>query len=420
VRVIATIPCALLLAATLAAQDSSAGTGGTGSDGTPSVPVPSPSPIASRAPPGTGTGAGSAEGDPAKEPSKFFSSEDGWFDVSGFLDEKFGFLPVVIPITEPAIGYGAAGALAFLDAPLGSAKEGLSRPDLTAVGGLATENGTWGGFAGDLRYWDDDRVQTLVGVVHAAVELEFYGIGPDDSLGRNPLDYELEPTGGLLQAKVRLGDSRVSAGASYVYATTDVTFEAPAGTPELPDFESNSDVGGLTPSLTYDTRDTIFTPRRGSYVEGSVAFYSEAFGGDDEFQQAKLVAMHYAPLGERWTLGLRADLAASFGTQPFYMRPFITMRGIPIFRYQGEELAQAEAEVRWQFWKRVSLVGFGGIGSVWNDFERLEDGKNAAAAGLGLRYEIAREYGIHVGLDVAVGPEEAAIYVTFGSAWTRP
>jgi hypothetical protein len=38
---------------------------------------------------------------PAPAPSKFFSPDDGWLDVSGFLDEKYGFLPVVIPITEP-------------------------------------------------------------------------------------------------------------------------------------------------------------------------------------------------------------------------------------------------------------------------------------------------------------------------------
>jgi hypothetical protein len=39
-------------------------------------------------------------------PSKFRSAEDGWFDVSGFLDEAYGFLPIVIPITEPAVGTG--------------------------------------------------------------------------------------------------------------------------------------------------------------------------------------------------------------------------------------------------------------------------------------------------------------------------
>ena len=65
--------------------------------------------------------------DTTPAPSKFFSADDGWFDVSGFLDEKYGFLPVVIPITEPAVGYGATAALAFLSQPLGQAR-GRFRP----------------------------------------------------------------------------------------------------------------------------------------------------------------------------------------------------------------------------------------------------------------------------------------------------
>ena len=40
--------------------------------------------------------------------------------------------------------------------------------------------------------------------------------------------------------------------------------------------------------------------------------------------------------------------------------------------------------------------------------------------GTGLRYEIARDYGLHLGLDLAFGPHGAAIYVQVGSAWARP
>jgi hypothetical protein len=39
---------------------------------------------------------------------------------------------------------------------------------------------------------------------------------------------------------------------------------------------------------------------------------------------------------------------------------------------------------------------------------------------VGLRYEIARKYGIHLGLDVAFGPDNTAVYVQVGSAWARP
>ena len=44
------------------------------------------------------------EKDEEPDDPRFWSKEDGWFDVSGFLDEKYGFLPIVLPITEPAVG----------------------------------------------------------------------------------------------------------------------------------------------------------------------------------------------------------------------------------------------------------------------------------------------------------------------------
>ena len=89
-------------------------------------------------------------------------------------------------------------------------------------------------------------------------------------------------------------------------------------------------------------------------------------------------------------------------------------------RYQGEEAAQIEAELRWQFWKRFSLVGFVGGGAVWNDFDRFENTQTVLTGGTGFRYEIARKYGIHMGVDVAFGPENTAVYIQVGSAWARP
>lgn len=366
----------------------------------------------------SGAGANSAE--TTNAPSKFRSPDDGGFDMSGFLDDKYGFLPVALPITEPAVGYGVAGGLAFISKPLGEAQAGYGRPNVTMVGGLGTENGSWGAVIGDLRYWLDERVQTLAGLVYASVNLDFYGIGEDSLLANNPLRYNLEPKGGLVQGKYRLGNSRSWAGLSYAYATTDVAFEAPASTPGLPDYKSKSNVGGATPSFNYDTRDNLFTPTRGSYVEVSAGLFSEALGGDDEFQRARLIAMQYVPLSSKLYLGLRGEVAASFGDTPFYLKPFINLRGVPIMRYQGEEMAQIEAELRWQCWKRFSLVGFVGGGTVWNDFERLENSQSIPTGGVGFRYELARRYGLHAGLDVAFSEDNSAVYIQIGSAWARP
>jgi hemolysin activation/secretion protein len=110
----------------------------------------------------------------------------------------------------------------------------------------------------------------------------------------------------------------------------------------------------------------------------------------------------------------------SFGDVPFYLRPYIALRGVPVMRYQGEHAVQAEAELRWQFWQRFSLVAFAGAGAAWNDFGRMDNKQTVTAGGLGFRYEIARKYGLHMGLDVARGPEDTAVYVQVGSAWMRP
>ena len=61
-------------------------------------------------------------------PSKLRSAEDGWLDISGFVDQSYGFVPLVIPITEPAVGYGGMGGLAFVDKPVGEAQAGFGRP----------------------------------------------------------------------------------------------------------------------------------------------------------------------------------------------------------------------------------------------------------------------------------------------------
>ena len=97
--------------------------------------------------------------------------------MSGFLDTAAGFIPVVSPITEPAVGYGASGGLLFVQRQEQAESAGSRRPNLTFVGGLGTENGTWGTLGQDVRYWLDDRLKTTVVLWVAHVELEHYGVG---------------------------------------------------------------------------------------------------------------------------------------------------------------------------------------------------------------------------------------------------
>ena len=95
--------------------------------------------------------------------ARFLEPEDGQLDLSYFLENARGFLPIPIVITEPAIGYGGGLAGMFVRPRKEAGSEGWSRPNLSAVGGFATENGTKGAFAADASRWLEGRLRTTVG-----------------------------------------------------------------------------------------------------------------------------------------------------------------------------------------------------------------------------------------------------------------
>jgi outer membrane protein assembly factor BamA len=290
---------------------------------------------------------------------------------------------------------------------------------MAAIGGAATGNGTWGLFGGYSAWWLDNRLQTKIGGGYGLVNLDYHGLG-DNSLSDHPVGYTLKPLGGLVEARYRLGQSPWLAGLGYTFAETRVSFDngvLPPGI-NLPSLDSH--VGGFKPVVAFDTRNNIFTPTQGIYAEITGGLYSQAFAGDNDFQTISPVFIYYLPLAPKWTLGVNATAGFSFGDAPFYMRPSISLRGAPAREYQAENISQIEAELRWQFWKRFSLVGFAGTGVAWNNFEHFDSKRELVTGGTGFRYELARKYGLHMGADVAFGPDGAAVYIQFGSAWFRP
>ena len=327
--------------------------------------------------------------------------DDGWFDLSRVLEHPAGFLPLVVPITEPALGYGAVVAAAFLDPREEAGSEGL--------------------FAANSSLWDDGDLQTLVGVGTLGLDLHLYGIGDDPALSDDPLEYALDVDGAVAEVRRRLGGSSFWGGLRFAYARAVVDFEDAAdGIEGVGPEDDDVRLSGPSLTLRYDSLDNLFTPTRGTLSDTSVSVFDDAFGGSQDFQLFQEVLIHHRPLSERFFLGGRAQLNASFGDTPFYARPYIQLRGVPALRYQGEQAFSIELELRWQFHPRVGLVGFGGTGWAWTDVEEFEREQSASAGGVGLRYLVARRFGLHAGIDVAVGPEDGAVYVQFGNAWLRP
>ena len=179
-------------------------------------------------------------------------------------------------------------------------------------------------------------------------------------------------------------------------------------------------IGGPSLFLTYDSRDNILTPTKGLFTESTYSYFDPIFGGTMNYRRFDQIAIGYVPLVPRLSLGVYSNASFTWGIPVFYARPYVTLRGVPAMRYQRENLAESELELRWQFWKRCSVVGFGGPAIVWNSSGPSSRALGVGAGGAGIRYLLARKFGLHYGVDVARGPEDWAIYFQFGSAWLRP
>ncbi len=355
----------------------------------------------------------------------FIDQQDGHLDISNWMIERQGFLPVPIVITEPAVGYGGGVALLFVRNSLGESAERaketghMTPPDIFVVGGAATENGTKAAFAGGMMTFLDDTWRWRGGVGRADVNLAFYGIGGGGlGGGANSINYSLDGWMSLQQVLRRIGESDNWLGARWIFldlnSKLDLSQDPRSG---LSPDQTTRRSSGLGLTLEHDSRDNIFTPSKGWTGAIDATFYDPDWGSNTRFQSYRAHVFAYFPLAKEWVLAGRLDGRSVSGRVPFYMLPFIDMRGIPAARYQDDHTAVVETEVRWSFTPRWAAVGFIGAGRAWGQSTGFSDATTAVSRGVGFRYLIARRLGLWLGMDYAKGPESGTWYIQVGNAW---
>ena len=355
----------------------------------------------------------------------FFSKEDGKFDISGFLSHRYGFIPMPIIITEPAVGYGGGVNLMFLHDSLGSALERKSPPSITGAVFAGTENGTLAGGAYHLGFWRHDTIRTTSAAGAVNVNVDFY-------LRNKAVDINLKAWFLYQELMFRIADSNFFMGANYIYGDIDSNRNN-RRFPVLDNFyDLRYEMGALGTFVQYDTRDSIFTPSRGVFAKATVRRFDSFLGGNQDFWRYGGKLFWYVPAGSRLNLGLRLEGEGVSGDRvPFFSNPYIMLRGIPSMRYQGQNMLLGELELRWEIITRWQLVLFLGAGKVFGDEYRFERGKGVVkyseslsdaelhpAGGGGFRYELARKYGLWAGFDFATSDAQSfSFYITVGSAW---
>ncbi len=366
----------------------------------------------------------------------FRDSLDHKFDMSEFLIDANGFIPVMTIISEPALGgFGLGAAPIFLrkrPPVIRETKKGKRlvlpiAPDVTAVGGFWTLNNSWGVIAGRMGSFAKGRFQYRGGGGYININMAFYRditIGDSDPVNTE-FDFNIKSVPVYAALMTRLGYSKWQSGLEYLFLYSNLKYTGDPLPYPLPDeFASQIDTDRIISLLgmivEYDGRDNTFTPDRGIKFHLDGGMSKTWIGSDFDYWRLNYYAYMYQPFRFNIIGGLRIDGQQGFGDTPFYMLPHIDLRGVPAGKYQGNADILVEGEIRWDVVPRWSVVGFGGTGKAfdkWSEFGKADWVYNY---GTGFRYLIARKFKLRVGLDIAGGPKGSwGYYVTFGSNWLK-
>lgn len=372
----------------------------------------------------------------------FIDPMDGMLDASRYLSENaYGFLPVPIIITDPAVDGGLGMLGVFFheteedkDQRLNAMKSSeqaaayLLPPSVSVLGGAYTGNDSWFAGAGHMAFWDRGNTRYSVGAGYGDVNLDFYGFGEFEL--PFPIELNTQASGLFQSLRLRVGDSPLFVGALQraVSAKLEPSKLDAVDASQLPPEDREKIKNALSVDMTtsglglvaeYDTRDNVFSPKVGYLYSAKWVHFNEHIGSDVDYNLTIFEGLNYWRLKDDLRLGLKLyseNVDASDPLPPF-ATPSLVSRGIPAGRYQGNHVQQSEVEVQYEIDFRWEVLGFVGAGRIANELDEIGSASSRINKGAGFRYHVARRYGFFMGLDLARGPEDTVWYIQAGSAW---
>lgn len=288
---------------------------------------------------------------------------------------------------------------------------------------LGTENGSFVAGIGPKLYLREDTWRVSGSAGYGNVKEKFYGIGATD-----PDEY-VDMTSEMLAAKA---DAlyrtwpNLFVGPSVQYRQVRFRGDDAAADQELEAAGLNHDYEhNIAPGIAaqYDTRDDQVAPGRGVFIDANLRHSSEALGSSSTYERLGAAFCQYQTLWNdpRHVLAWQVAVETGFGDVPFDEYPDAggqkALRGYVKGAFTDKNLATAQAEYRWNAWKKVGLVAFGGTGKVFPAWDEFGDMQWLPAGGVGVRYLVIPERRMNARLDFAWGELGPNFYFSVGEAF---
>jgi len=316
---------------------------------------------------------------------------------------KKKILPMALPVTDPAIGYGLIGGLVYFFPK----DQKTNKSDIAGIAGGITSNGTWFGGAGYAGYWKQDRLRYTGFIGYGEINLDYYGFGGE------PIEFSQQAFVFLQQLMFRISDSDYFIGGNLRFSKIQIPIEIE----DIVDDELDIWNNGFTIISEYDNLNNSFSPTAGKKLHLSYNQNLEILGSQSNWGRLFFYSHFYFPVNEKWVPALRIESNLATGKPPFYAYPYVKLRGIPALRYQAEFTILAETQQLYNIRPRWGVVGFAGIGAAISSVDETITNQFVWNVGGGARYLLLKDLGIKAGMDIARGPEDWAFYISLGSAW---
>ncbi|MBJ2127296.1 BamA/TamA family outer membrane protein [Flavobacterium sp. IB48] len=205
------------------------------------------------------------------------------------------------------------------------------------------------------------------------------------------------------------------AGLGYTYAHYDTNYED--------DVEPSSvtHTNGLQVIMFYDTRDAVYYPTKGNKIKLRWLSYPTWFGNDVSANKIFSEYNSYFPIRHGTdVLAFRFSGKFGLGNIAFEQQVVIgskDIRGYSEGKYRGDGLIDLQGEYRYNFNKKMGLVGFAGVATIYGSDTNDFNWKLYPGGGVGYRYKAFKNEKFNVGLDGAVGKGDWGLYFRIGEAF---
>jgi len=270
-----------------------------------------------------------------------------------------------------------------------------------------TQNKSFFGAAFSKLYFKEDTWRTTIAFGDGNINFQYFETSNEEGDGEF-VDYS-NVNRFLFLKGLRKIKGHLFGGLFFKLQHSETTFH------NNPDSVQEVNANGIGVNFLYDTRKNIYYPTKG--IQASVSFLAnpESLGSDSVFNSIRAFVNWYHSLSANSILAARVSIFSGIGNVPFTGQHAIgnkDIRGYTNGRYRGNQAYAAQAEYRWNFYKKWGAVGFFGLAFTEAPYSGILPG-----GGVGLRFKAIPSRNINVGVDGALGKGDKGIYFRINEAF---